>query len=77
MATPGKGRGLAQGTRAPAGLSASVQFSRIQYVTSAMWPGWTDNGDGQCSCSWSYKDGIRQVKFSDGACPVRHRESIR
>ena len=75
MPTPGKGRALSTGTRAPAGSTASPQFQRIQYNTSRPWPGWFDDGDGQCACSWSIKDGVRQVKFANNGCPVRHKES--
>lgn len=72
MATPGKGRGLAQGTRAPAGSTASVQFQRKQYDTSPLWPGWTNSDGGRCTCSWSYRDNLLQVKCANGGCPV-HR----
>ena len=72
MAVPGRSRGLSQGTHAPAGSTASPQYARPKLVTSAMWPGWTDDGGGHCACTWSYLEGVRQVKFANAACPVRH-----
>lgn len=76
MASPGRARGIPRGTRAPAGSTAGPGLAQPAKRTSSCWPGWTDDGDGQCTCSWSVRDGIRQVKFSNAACLVRHRERV-
>lgn len=62
-----------QGTRNAAGAAPGAQYPRPAQQTSACWPGWYDDGNGRCLCSWSICDGVRQVKFANSACPVRHK----
>lgn len=70
--TRGKGN-FGGGRRVPAGASPAQQYDRPSMRTSAAWPGWTDDPEGRCICSWSVMNGVRQVKFANSGCPVRHR----
>lgn len=67
-------RGARGGTRAPRDAAGTSRYDQPAKRTSAYWPGWFDDGDGRCTCSWSVKDGRRQVKFADAGCLVRHRK---
>jgi hypothetical protein len=71
-----KPRGPMSATRAPEGAAASAHDRRPR-PGPVVWPGYYDDGDGRCLCSWSILGGVRQVKVANSGCPVRHRERER
>ena len=67
-----KPAGRMTATRAPEG-AGRARYDGGRPGVSSSWPGYFDDGDGQCTCSWSVLNGVRQVKFANSGCPVRHQ----
>jgi hypothetical protein len=59
-----------RGTRAPEGASPGRRPADATYREVALWPGITWGRDARCSCSWTVRYGVMQVKVRSGACTV-------